>query len=597
MATRIGDIDILFTDSHRDCENIWMPFRQETIVLPSGWQKDEGRKPMPVEVIWDRNVPIALRDNVTIYGDVFRPSRSEVEPVAAVLPWSPFGKTGTGKQSLDRLPWRIGVPRNATSGLEKWEGPDPAEWCGRGYAVVNVDPRGTFDSEGDSYVYGTQEGRDGYDTIEWIAEQSWCNGSVALVGNSWLGTTQWFIAAERPPHLKAIAPWEGLGDHYRESICRGGIPSPHFWNWLLATFGGKNKREDVTQMVQRYPLWNVYWEDKKPQLSKIEIPMYVLASYSTGLHTEGSLRGFLLSRSSEKWLRIHPTQEWYDQYQPENVNDLQRFLDRYLYGTLNGWEFMPRIRLSLLGYNRPNVVNRPVESYPPSNFEFIDLYLDASSGQLSTIPAGKQASAKYFAENKGDSGCGFIHHFDKYTELCGFSRVELFMSTPDHDDMDVYVVIRKLDKDGRPLQSFNIPFESLPPGTTANDIPHENIFRYVGPNGRLRASHRACGEEPGITQQEQRLLSEGYVWHPHDREERLVTDQIVKLNIGLWAGGMLFDAGEAMRLDILGSSPLVPEYEGLEDTVTNPNAGWHVIHTGGEYASKLRVALSGITEE
>lgn len=111
---------------------------------------------MPVDVIWDRNVPIVLRDNVTIYGDVFRPSRSEVEPVAALLPWIPFGKSGTGKQSLDRLPWRIGVPRSATSGLEKWEGPDPAEWCGRGYAVVNVDPRGTFDSEGDSYVYGTQ---------------------------------------------------------------------------------------------------------------------------------------------------------------------------------------------------------------------------------------------------------------------------------------------------------------------------------------------------------------------------------------------------------------------------------------------------------
>lgn len=299
-------------------------------------------------------------------------------------------------------------------------------------------------------------------------------------------------------------------------------------------------------------------------------------------------------------LRIHPTQEWHDQYQPENVNDLQRFLDRYLYGTLNEWEFTPRIRLSLLGYNLPNVVNRPVESYPPPNFEFIDLYLDASSEKLSPTPANKQASAKYFAESKGDRECdfvGFVHYFDKYTELCGFSRVELFMSTPDHDDMDVYVVIRKLDKDGRPLQSLNIPFESLPPGTTANDIPHENIFRYVGPNGRLRASQRASGEEPGLTPQGRKLLSEGYVWHPHDREEKLVRGQIAKLNIGLWAGGMVFDAGEAMRLDILGSSPLVPEYEGLEDNVANPNVGWHIIHTGGENASKLRVALSGIMKE
>ncbi|KAL2837592.1 alpha/beta-hydrolase [Aspergillus pseudodeflectus] len=567
MATRIGDIDILFTDSHPDFDNDWIPFRQETIVLRAGWQKDEGRKAMPVDVIWNRNVPIVLRDNVTIYGDVFRPCSSEVNPVAALLPWSPFGKTGTGKQG-------------ATSGLEKWEGPDPAEWCGRGYAVVNVDPRGAFYSEGDSYVYGTQEGRDGYDTIEWIAKQSWCNGSVALVGNSWLGTTQWLIAAERPPHLKAIAPWEGLGDHYRESICRGGIPSPHFWDWLLATFGGRNKREDVTAMVQ----------------NEIDIPMYALASYSTGLHTEGSLRGFLLSRSKDKWLRIHPTQEWHDQYQPENLNDLQRFLDRYLYGRLNGWEFTPRIRLSLLGYNRLNVVNRPVESYPPSTFKFMDFYLDASSMKLSQTHVEQQASKKYFAENKSDPGCGFVHKFDSYTELCGFSRVELFMSTPDHDDMDVYVVIRKLDKEGNALQSLNIPFEHLPPGTTANDIPYENIFRYVGPNGRLRASHRATGNEPYLTREENHLLSEGYVWHPHDREEKLRKGQIVKLDIGLWAGGMIFDKGEAMRLDILGSSPLVPEYEGLEDNVLNPNVGWHVIHTGGDYASKLRVALSNMIE-
>lgn len=89
------------------------------------------------------------------------------------------------------LPFRVGIPRSATSGLEKWEAPDPAEWCSRGYAVVNVDARGSFMSEGDYFIYGTQEGRDGHDTIEWIAEQSWCNGKVAMAGNSWLATTQW----------------------------------------------------------------------------------------------------------------------------------------------------------------------------------------------------------------------------------------------------------------------------------------------------------------------------------------------------------------------------------------------------------------------
>ena len=46
------------------------------------------------------------------------------------------------------IPHRAGVAKSTLSGYEKWEAPDPAEWCARGYAVVNADARGVFDSEG-----------------------------------------------------------------------------------------------------------------------------------------------------------------------------------------------------------------------------------------------------------------------------------------------------------------------------------------------------------------------------------------------------------------------------------------------------------------
>lgn len=49
-----------------------------------------------------------------------------------------------------------------------------------------------------------------------------------------------YIAAEKPPHLKAIAPWEGIGDFYRESICRGGIPNYAFWDLLMQEFNGRS---------------------------------------------------------------------------------------------------------------------------------------------------------------------------------------------------------------------------------------------------------------------------------------------------------------------------------------------------------------------
>ena len=49
------------------------------------------------------------------------------------------------------------------------------------------------------------------------------------------------------------------------------------------------------------PLWSAYWDDKRPKLRNITVPMYATASYSTALHTVGSLRGYFLAASKEKW--------------------------------------------------------------------------------------------------------------------------------------------------------------------------------------------------------------------------------------------------------------------------------------------------------
>lgn len=237
MSERPGrfSVPVLFTSLDHEPKNTWVEYGEaERRILPKGWTKDEGRRSLSEDMIWEKDVRIPLRDGVELLADVFRPLSSDRQPVPAIMPWSPYGKTGSGMQQLDMFPWRVGIPRNRTSGLEKWEAPDPAEWIPRGYAIVNIDARGSFKSGGDFHVYGTQEGRDGYDSIEWIAQQTWCNTKVAMAGNSWLSTTQWFIAAEKPPHLCCMAPWEGLGDYYRESICRGGIPDHAFWDVLMA---------------------------------------------------------------------------------------------------------------------------------------------------------------------------------------------------------------------------------------------------------------------------------------------------------------------------------------------------------------------------
>ncbi|KAF9871027.1 acylase and diesterase protein [Colletotrichum karsti] len=560
-------VPVLFTELDHEPKNTWIPYGPpEKRTIAKGWVKEDGRKAFLVDTVWEKDVHIPLRDGVELLADVFRPLTSDSNPVPAIMPWSPYGKTGTGIQQLDMFPWRVGVPRSATSGLEKWEAPDPAEWVGRGYAVVNIDARGSFRSGGDLHVYGTQEGRDGYDCIEWIARQPWCNERVAMAGNSWLGTTQWFIAAERPPHLTCMAPWEGLGDYYRESICRGGIPDHAFWDVLMDWACGPGKREDVGAMVEKYGTWNDYWEDKKPKLRNITTPM----------------------------LRWTVTQEWHDIYQPENLDDLQRFFDKYMLDKDNGWESTPKIRYALLGYNRPSAANRPAAEYPPAKFKYETLFLDATKGTLEQSKPSVEGVVEYQADSPADVGCSFRHTFENYTELCGISKAKVYMSTQDHDDMDVYVVLRKLDKNGEALWHQNIPMKDLPEGTTVDDIPNENIWRYIGPNGRLRASHRAVANESleGLDQDAYKaLMGPAYVYHPHTAPQVLRRGEVVELEISLWPGGMIFDPGESMSLEIKGRHPIMPEFEGLDKRIVNYNVGRHRLHTGGRYESQFLVNL------
>ncbi|KAF7720392.1 hypothetical protein EC973_009477, partial [Apophysomyces ossiformis] len=142
---------------------------------------------------------------------------------------------------------------------------------------------------------------------------------------------------------------------------------------------GRNLAEDVPAMSEKYPFWNDYWEDKAAKLEKINVPTYILASYSTQLHTAGSIRAFTKINTDKKWLRVHPYFEWYDLYKEDSDKDLARFFDHYLKGHDNGWEATPSVRLTLLGFNQPSVIQRAESEYPLARTRYVKYYLDSSS--------------------------------------------------------------------------------------------------------------------------------------------------------------------------------------------------------------------------
>jgi predicted acyl esterase len=152
-----------------------------------------------------------------------------------------------------------------------------------------------------------------------------------MAGKSWLAIAQINFASRlKHPALKALAPMEALNDPYRDLVCRGGRPSnKSFHKFIMEGFSGPNYAENMAAMLSKRPLYDDYWQSKYIHTENIDVPLYLLASYSSAFHGAGSFRTYRTAQTQQKWLRVHPYQEWYDLYRPDMNEDLQKFFDRY----------------------------------------------------------------------------------------------------------------------------------------------------------------------------------------------------------------------------------------------------------------------------
>lgn len=165
----------------------------------------------------------------------------------------------------------------------------------------------------------------------------------------------------------------------------------------------------------------------------------------------------------------------------------------------------------------------------------------------------------------------------------GLPKAVVYMSCPDLDDMVVYVLIRKLDAEGKPTLALNIPWSAAPYERMA-DIPasdHSNLMLYFGALGVLRASRRKI--DPA------RSLHAQYPFHTHDEDAKISpSGAVVELEIGLWAMGVDYEAGESLSVQVSGEYPLVDEFKGKgKPRVEERNKGTHRVHFGGEYPSRV----------
>jgi len=158
-----------------------------------------------------RNVLVPMRDGIGLSADLWLPDTTE--PVPAILFRTPY----------DRSVYNPDVLR-------------PQQCVEAGFAAVVQDMRGRFGSEGEwEPLNWAQEGADSYDTIEWIAAQSWCSASVGMSGLSYCGTVQLAASLTKPPHLKAIAPTMASSAEFDRIETGGALRLDLGVSWLVVT--------------------------------------------------------------------------------------------------------------------------------------------------------------------------------------------------------------------------------------------------------------------------------------------------------------------------------------------------------------------------
>lgn len=539
-----GDVDLSTSDDPmaRMGQGFCPPFNQRTYEAAPG-------------IICDQDQEVVMRDGTKIYCDIFRPANTSVK-VPVIVSWSWFGKRpGDGMSE-----WQImGVPPHTVSKLAKFESPDPAYWCHQGYAVANVDVRGAGHSEGNVHMFTHQDREDGYDFVEWIATQEWCNGKVGMSGNSGVAMHQWGIAAEQPPHLECIAPWECTTDLYRESIYEGGIPALSFNDFIAAQVTGPGGVDDQVAMARKYPMMNGYWEDKIPDFSKVRIPVYQTAGFSH-FHLMGSVKAYRKCKSRRKWMRMHRDFEWPDTYMPENLDDLKRFYDRYLKDIHNGWEMTPKVRVDIMdAYDCDYQVRRAEDSFPLQRTEYKKYYLDAAKMTMQDETVAVESKVSYDAQT-GEAV--FDMEFTEDTELTGYMYLRLFVEADGHDDMDLFVNVQKADEKGNWLAWH-----------TLNE-PHPGAW------GKLRVSCRELDEK--LSTNFNPVLSGKSV-------EKLQPGEIVPVDIAIVPSARIWHKGQKLRIQIAGRYIREGWFEPLSwDT---DNKGKHIIHTGGQYESFIQVPV------
>lgn len=298
-----------------------------------------------IDLHWGVTIP--LRDGIHLNATVYTP-KAQSEPMPCVLMPTPYiSDTHHGR----------GV-----------------YFASRGLPTVIVDVRGRGNSGGTFRPF-IQEATDGYDVVEWIARQPYCNGKVAMVGGSYIGYCQWVTAKEFPPHLATIvpaaSPYEGV-----DSPMRNNIFHPYLLQWLMMTAGKASQSTifaDGTFWSGHFRKWHESGRSFREFDSLVGLPCPVLQEWLD--HPEPDAYWDTYNPTAEQYARIEiPVLTLTGSYDDDQPGALEHYKEHMRYGSaaararhylvIGPWDhlrtgWMTRADFGGLKFEAPSLVDMP----------------------------------------------------------------------------------------------------------------------------------------------------------------------------------------------------------------------------------------------
>ncbi|MCK1597574.1 CocE/NonD family hydrolase [Bradyrhizobium sp. 164] len=308
------------------------------------------------DVRWVQNILIPLNDGIQLAATLRLPSAPGKYPVVATF--SPYRKDDRGGASAAY---------------------SSSYFTDHGYATLLVDLQGCGSSDGVTSLDYEKEGREAAEVVEWAAAQDWCDGSVAVWGISHGAYLSVAVGAQRPPHLKAIAPMHGGTGRREEAFAPGGCKvcmvnvswmammlaldlapptlQDHDGRWMHIWRGRLDRldRDGMRDFDERYNDAEGNPKDPKPiATEQIEVPTFVIGGWRD--YFPQAMVNAYRDVAGYKKLLVGP---WLHQYPDMStrapidfLHELRRFFDHWVKGERNGISHEPSVTLYVQGAER-----------------------------------------------------------------------------------------------------------------------------------------------------------------------------------------------------------------------------------------------------